>query len=81
MTFLSDCVGAEVESATANPETGSLILLENLRFHLAEEGKSVNEAGEKVSRKLLSIFCFRSKLQRKTLKLSALRYLSMVTYM
>lgn len=48
VTFLNDCVGQEVEAACANPSDGSVILLENLRFHLEEEGKGVNEAGEKV---------------------------------
>ena len=46
--FLSDCVGADVEAACADPAPGSVILLENLRFHVEEEGKGVNEAGEKV---------------------------------
>jgi 3-phosphoglycerate kinase len=31
VTFLSDCVGPEVEAACADPPQGSLILLENLR--------------------------------------------------
>ena len=48
MQFLSDCVGAEVEAACADPAPGSIILLENLRFHIEEEGKGVNESGEKV---------------------------------
>ncbi len=48
MTFLKDCVGPEVEAACANPAPGSVILLENLRFHIEEEGKGVNAAGEKV---------------------------------
>lgn len=48
MQFLSDCVGAEVEAACAAPAAGSVILLENLRFHIEEEGKGVNDAGEKV---------------------------------
>eukprot|EP00933_Yihiella_yeosuensis_P028589 TRINITY_DN22438_c0_g1_i1.p1 TRINITY_DN22438_c0_g1~~TRINITY_DN22438_c0_g1_i1.p1 ORF type:complete len:785 (-),score=226.03 TRINITY_DN22438_c0_g1_i1:153-2372(-) len=43
--FLKDCVGSEVEAACADPEKGSVILLENLRFHIEEEGK--NEAKEK----------------------------------
>merc|ERR1712038_690979 len=34
--FLNDCVGAEVESACADPSHGSVILLENLRFHIEE---------------------------------------------
>lgn len=46
--FLNDCVGAEVEAACANPENGSVILLENLRFHLEEEGKGVDAQGNKV---------------------------------
>lgn len=47
--FLKDCVGAEVESACADPPAGSVILLENLRFHVAEEGKGKDAAGNKVS--------------------------------
>lgn len=37
--FLSDCVGAEVEAACAAIKPGEIILLENLRFHIEEEGK------------------------------------------
>ncbi|CAO2607693.1 Phosphoglycerate kinase 2 [Lemmus lemmus] len=37
--FLKDCVGSEVEKACDNPDNGSVILLENLRFHVEEEGK------------------------------------------
>ena len=46
--FLSDCVGSEVEAACSNPENGSIILLENLRFHVEEEGKGVDEKGAKI---------------------------------
>jgi len=38
VTFLKDCVGAEVEAACADPAPGSVILLENLRYHVEEEG-------------------------------------------
>ena len=48
VTFLKDCVGAEVESACAKPSPGSVILLENLRFHIEEEGKGVDADGKKV---------------------------------
>ena len=41
-------MGPDVEAACANPAPGSVILLENLRFHVEEEGKGVNAAGEKV---------------------------------
>ncbi|QLQ25850.1 MAG: phosphoglycerate kinase [Dechloromonas sp.] len=37
--FLDDCVGPEVEAACAQIKPGEVILLENLRFHLEEEGK------------------------------------------
>ena len=37
--FLNDCVGPEIEAACADPAPGTVILLENLRFHIEEEGK------------------------------------------
>lgn len=37
--FLDDCVGPAVESACAAAKPGDVILLENLRFYIAEEGK------------------------------------------
>jgi hypothetical protein len=49
VTFLDDCVGPEVEQTCANPKEGSVILLENLRFYVEEEGKGVDEKGNKVS--------------------------------
>jgi len=45
---LEDCVGPDVEAACANPAEGTVILLENLRFHVEEEGKGVDAAGAKV---------------------------------
>ncbi|MFN9758045.1 MAG: phosphoglycerate kinase, partial [Planctomycetota bacterium] len=41
VTFLDDCVGPAVEAACAPGALapGSLVLLENVRFHLEEEGK------------------------------------------
>src|SRR5690348_283293 len=39
VTFLDDCVGPAVEAACAKLKPGSVVLLENLRFHLEEEGK------------------------------------------
>lgn len=46
--FLDDCVGAAVETACADPAPGTIILLENLRFHVEEEGKGVGADGAKV---------------------------------
>ncbi|KAH0520166.1 Phosphoglycerate kinase 1 [Microtus ochrogaster] len=45
--FLKDCVGPEVENACANPAAGTVILLENLRFHVEEEGKGKDASGNK----------------------------------
>jgi len=46
VTFLADCVGAEVEAACADPAEGSIILLENLRWHVEEEGKGIEHEKE-----------------------------------
>ncbi len=37
--FLSDCVGPDVERACSDLAPGSVVMLENLRYHAAEEGK------------------------------------------
>ncbi|KAM7448957.1 phosphoglycerate kinase [Porites harrisoni] len=59
VTFLPDCVGPEVEEACKNPSSGSVILLENLRFHIEEEGKGVDSEGNKVtaSKEAVKAFC------------------------
>lgn len=44
--FLDDCVGPEVEAACAAVKPGEVILLENLRFHAAEEAKKVDPTVE-----------------------------------
>uniref|UniRef100_A0A0K0F102 Phosphoglycerate kinase n=1 Tax=Strongyloides venezuelensis TaxID=75913 RepID=A0A0K0F102_STRVS len=62
--FLNDCVGEEVEKVTSNPEDGSVILLENLRFYLEEEGKGVNEAGEKIKASPENVEKFRAGLSK-----------------
>jgi len=43
VTFLSDCVGDEVEKACADPATGSIIVLDNMRFYGEEEGKGCSD--------------------------------------
>jgi len=45
VTFLDECIGEKVEAACADPAPGSVILLENLRFHVEEEGKGVDAEG------------------------------------
>lgn len=60
--FLSDCVGPEVEAACASPAAGSIILLENLRFHLEEEGKGTDAAGNKIKADAAKVEAFRASL-------------------
>jgi len=48
VTFLKDSCGEEVEAACADPAPGSVILLENVRFHVEEEGKGVDADGNKI---------------------------------
>jgi len=43
---LHDCVGHEVEAAVSKIQPGEVILLENLRFHVEEEGAGVAEDGK-----------------------------------
>src|SRR6187549_2516661 len=47
VTFLDDCVGPAVEAACApgKLKAGDVVLLENLRFHIEEEGKVKVENG------------------------------------
>lgn len=59
--FLNDCVGGEVERECSSASDGKVILLENLRFHLAEEGKGVIN-GEKVKASKDEIAAFRKSL-------------------
>lgn len=62
--FLSDCVGDEVVSACASPADGSVILLENLRFHVEEEGKGVNAEGGKVKASAADVKAFSESLAK-----------------
>lgn len=50
VSFVNDCVGDEAEKACEDPPAGSVILLENLRFHPEEEGKGKDADGNKVGR-------------------------------
>lgn len=50
VTFLDDCVGPKVEDAVNAGSDGQIFLLENLRFHIEEEGsKKVDGKKEKAS--------------------------------
>ncbi|KAI4496861.1 hypothetical protein M0804_000671 [Polistes exclamans] len=62
--FLNDCVGPDVEAACANPAPGTIILLENLRFYIEEEGKGVGSDGNKVKADKDSVTKFRASLRK-----------------
>jgi len=62
VSFLEDCVGGDVEKSCNSAKDGQVILLENLRFHLSEEGKGVNAAGEKIKASKTDIEGFRKSL-------------------
>src|ERR1043166_4477960 len=51
VTFLNDCVGPEVEKTCAAAKPGDVIMLENLRFHVEEEGKVKDEKTGETLRK------------------------------
>jgi len=60
--FLSDCVGPDVESAVNAAEPGSVILLENLRFHIEEEGSVKDKDGKKTKADPDAVKAFRQGL-------------------
>ncbi|WVN86327.1 phosphoglycerate kinase [Cryptococcus depauperatus CBS 7841] len=59
--FLPDCVGEEVKSEVLKGENGQVFLLENLRFHIEEEGKGKKD-GETVKADADAVKKFREQL-------------------
>ncbi|KAI0653206.1 phosphoglycerate kinase [Cubamyces menziesii] len=62
--FASECVGPEVEKTVNEAPEGSVILLENLRFHIEEEGSSKDKEGKKVKADPAKVQEFREGLTR-----------------
>jgi phosphoglycerate kinase len=64
--FLDDCVGPEVEAACAAgvAKNGAVILLENLRFHIEEEGKSKQKDGTSIKADPKAVKAFRASLSK-----------------
>jgi phosphoglycerate kinase len=60
--FLPDCVGTEIEQAVNSAEPGSVILLENLRFHIEEEGSVKDKDGKKTKADPAAVEQFRRGL-------------------
>merc|ERR1719384_242290 len=64
VTLMKDVVGPEVEAACADPAPGSVILLENSRFHVEEEGKGIDKDGNKVKADAANTATFRASLAK-----------------
>ncbi|OGJ91780.1 MAG: phosphoglycerate kinase [Candidatus Raymondbacteria bacterium RifOxyA12_full_50_37] len=62
--FLNDCVGPDVEKACTAMKPGDVILLENLRFHIEEEGKVKLDDGSKMKAKEEDVKAFRAGLTK-----------------
>eukprot|EP00842_Homolaphlyctis_polyrhiza_P004041 jgi/Hompol1/4638/HPOL_001818-RA len=64
VTFLDQCVGEVVEKHCENPAEGEIILLENLRFHIEEEGSIKDKEGNKTKAKPEDVEKFRASLSK-----------------
>lgn len=64
VTFLADCVGPEVEAACAGLQPGTVVLLENLRFHIEEEGKAKQADGTSIKADPANVAAFRASLTK-----------------
>src|SRR6187549_1845251 len=66
VTFLDDCVGPAVEAACApgKLKAGDVVLLENLRFHIAEEGKVKLEDATSKKADKAAVDAFRASLTK-----------------
>jgi phosphoglycerate kinase len=64
--FLDDCVGANVEAACSASalKAGDVVLLENLRFHIEEEGKVKLEDGTSKKADPKAVEAFRASLTK-----------------
>merc|ERR1712056_50987 len=64
VTLLKGASGPEVEAACADPSPGSVILLENLRFNVEEEGKGKDADGNKVKADPAKVTEFRASIRK-----------------
>ena len=62
--FLDDCVGSDVEAACSTLKPGEVILLENVRFHIEEEGKAKDSEGNSVKADPAKVAAFRASLSK-----------------
>ncbi|MDF3057353.1 MAG: pgk [Rariglobus sp.] len=64
VVFAADCVGPVAEQAAAALKPGQVLLLENLRFHIEEEGKVKLEDGTSKKADPVAVTAFRAGLSK-----------------
>ena len=64
VTFLDDCCGPAIEASCAKLGPGTVVLLENLRFHIEEEGKVKLEDGTSKKADPAAVAAFRASLSK-----------------
>lgn len=62
--FVPSCHGPEAEAACANLHPGDVVLLENLRFHIEEEGKAKGADGTSIKADPARVAAFRESLSK-----------------
>eukprot|EP00408_Alexandrium_pacificum_P047123 CAMPEP_0171241862 /NCGR_PEP_ID=MMETSP0790-20130122/45333_1 /TAXON_ID=2925 /ORGANISM="Alexandrium catenella, Strain OF101" /LENGTH=516 /DNA_ID=CAMNT_0011708523 /DNA_START=71 /DNA_END=1621 /DNA_ORIENTATION=+ len=62
--LMKDVVGADVEAACADPADGTVILLENSRYYIEEEGKGTDAEGNKIKADPEKVKEFRASLAK-----------------
>ncbi|KEP64150.1 UNVERIFIED_CONTAM: phosphoglycerate kinase PGKI [Hammondia hammondi] len=64
VTFVEDCVGPKAEEAVQAAKNGEILVMENVRFHIEEEGKGVDEQGNKIKASTEAIAKFKADLTK-----------------
>ncbi|KKA28340.1 hypothetical protein TD95_000173 [Thielaviopsis punctulata] len=62
VTFAPGCVGPDVEALVNKADNGEVVLLENLRFHIEEEGSAKDKEGNKTKADPAKVTEFRKGL-------------------
>ena len=62
--FVAECSGPGAEDVCSKLQPGDVVLLENLRFHIEEEGKAKNEDGSSVKADPAKVAAFRASLSK-----------------
>ncbi|PFH36313.1 phosphoglycerate kinase PGKI [Besnoitia besnoiti] len=64
IVFVEDCVGPTAEEAVKTAKDGEVLLMENVRFHVEEEGKGTDENGNKIKADAAAVEKFKAELTK-----------------